>query len=77
MDGELVGLGAKQIAAHANDVPKIEQLVKRESFFTDIIQPDVDLQTRARLLQMTKASLALPTQRHQASRHTHAYAMLL
>ncbi len=67
MDRQLAGARAEQIAAHADVVAEIEQLVQGETFFAHEVELHVDLQPLAALLQVGKAGLALETYRHDAS----------
>ena len=63
---QLAGAGAEEIAAHANVVAQVKQLVKGKTFFADEVQLHVDLQPLAALLEMRKAGLALQANRDDA-----------
>ena len=59
MDRQLAGSRAEQITADADVVAQVEQLVERESLLADRVEPHVNLQPRAVLLQRGEAGLAL------------------
>ncbi len=75
MNRKLSRARAEQVANHANVVAQIQQLVKRESLLAHCVQPHVDLQPLAALLQSGKARLALCANSHDASRHRHGRAV--
>ena len=45
--GELAGAGAQEVAANADVVAEVEQLVEREGVFADVVLADVDLEALA------------------------------
>ena len=65
--GQLAGARAEEIAGDADVVAEVEQLVKLKCLLADGIEPNVDLQPLAALLQLRKAGLALSTDGHDAS----------
>ncbi len=64
---QFVGTGAEEIAFHADVIAGVQQLVELKSLFANIVEPDIDLQPLAALLQMGKSSLSLYADGHQAS----------
>ena len=66
-DGQLVGLGAKQVAGDANNVAEIEKLKKLERFLADNIEFYVELQPGAIAQQVSERRLAVGPQRHDAA----------
>ncbi len=72
---QLAGAGTKQIAGDSDVVAQIEQLVEREASVADCVEPDVDLQPRALLLQRGESGLALQTDGHDAPGHGYRYAL--
>ncbi len=62
---ELAGPGAHQLAADADVVAEIEQLVEREDVFTDVVLAHVYLQAFAALLQVREAGFALQADGHE------------
>jgi hypothetical protein len=67
VDAQLAGLGAEQVAARANVIAKIKQLVELESLLSHGIFFDVDLQFLAALLDVRKPRFAHQPDRHNAS----------
>ena len=59
VDGQFACPGAKQVTGDADVVAQIEQLIERETFFADRVEPYVDLQPLPSLLQSGKPRLAL------------------
>ena len=64
---QLAGAGAEEIAADTDVVAKIEQFVERERLVAHRVEPDIDLQALAPLLQGGKAGLALGANGHDAA----------
>ena len=64
-----------KIARHADVVAQVEQLVERESLLAHRVEPHVDLQPRALLLQRRKSRLALRANGHDAAGHGHRLAL--
>ena len=77
MDREFAGARAKQIAADANVVSDIEQLVQLEAGIADCVFFHVNLQPLAALLQVAESRLAHQPDRHNAAGHPHCHARLL
>ncbi len=67
VDGELAGAGAEEIATDPDVVAEIEQLVERKSLLADGVEPDVNLQPFAALLQRGEPCLALRANGHNAA----------
>jgi hypothetical protein len=67
VDCEFAGAGAEEMAADADVVAEIEQLVESEGVFSDVILADVDLEALATLLKLREAGLALDADRHDAT----------
>ena len=59
VDGELAGARAEEMAADADVVAEIEELVERETLLADGVKADVNLQALALLLEGGKAGFAL------------------
>ncbi len=67
VDGELAGAGAEEVAADADVVAEVEELVEGEGVLADVVLADVDLQALAALLELGEAGLALDADGHDAS----------
>ncbi len=67
VDGELAGAGAEEMAADADVVAEVEELVEREGVFADVVLADVDLEALAALLELREAGFALDADGHDAS----------
>ena len=63
---QLAGARAEQIAGDADVVAQVEQLVEREALLAHRVQPHINLQPLALLLQRGKAGLALRADGHDA-----------
>ncbi len=59
VEGELAGAGAHEVAADADVVAEVEELVEVEDFFADVVLADVDLEALAVLLDLGEAGFAL------------------
>ena len=64
---ELACARAEEIAGDADVVAEVEQLVKLKCLLAYGIEPNVDLQPLAALLELRKTGLALGTDGHDAS----------
>ncbi len=67
VDGELAGAGAEEMAADADVVAEVEELVEGEGVFADVVLADVDLEALAALLELREAGLALDADGHDAA----------
>ena len=67
MQGELAGTGAHEVAADADVVAEVEELVEVEEVFTDVVLADVDLEALAVLLDLGEAGFALDADGHDAA----------
>ncbi len=67
VDGELAGAGAHEVAADADVVAEVEELVEGEGVLADVVFADVDLEALAVLLELGEAGLALEADGHDAS----------
>ncbi len=67
VDGELAGAGAEEVAADADVVAEVEQLVEGEGVLADVVLADVDLEALAALLELGEAGLALNADGHDAA----------
>jgi len=67
VEGELAGAGAHEVAADADVVAEVEELVEREEVFADVVFADVDLEALAVLLEGGEAGFALDADGHDAA----------
>ncbi len=67
MDGEFAGASAEEMAADADVVAQVEELVQRERVFADVVLADVDLEALATLLELRESGFPLNTDRHDAA----------
>jgi hypothetical protein len=67
VEGELAGAGAHEVAADADVVAEVEELVEGEGVFADVIFADVDLEALAVLLDLGEAGFALDADSHDAA----------
>ncbi len=73
VDGELAGAGAEEVAADADVVAEVEELVEGEGVFTllggaaYVVLADVDLEALAALLELREAGFALGADGHDAA----------
>ena len=67
LDGELAGAGAEEVAADADVIAEVEELVEGEGVLADVVFADVDLEALAALLELREAGLALNADGHDAS----------
>jgi len=67
VDGELAGAGAEEVAADADVIAEVEELVEGEGVFADVVLADVDLEALATLLKLGEAGFALDADGHDAS----------
>ena len=67
VDGEFAGAGAEEVAANADVVAEVEELVEREGVLADVVLADVDLEALAALLELREAGLALDADGHDAA----------
>ena len=67
VDGELAGAGAEEVAADADVVAEVEELVEGEDVFADVVFADVDLEALAVLLELREAGFALDADGHDAA----------
>ena len=67
VDGELAGAGAEEMAASADVVAEVEELVEGEGVFADVVLADVDLEALAALLELRESGFALNSDRHDAA----------
>jgi hypothetical protein len=63
----------EKVAGDADVVAQIQQLVKRKSLLAHGVQPHINLQAHAVLLQRRKPRLTLCANRHNASGHSHGH----
>src|SRR6185437_15341495 len=71
MNAQFAGSGAKQITFHANDVAKVEKLVKFIIFFGNAILPDINLKLLPVLRQVREAGLSHAANRLYSSGDAH------
>ncbi len=64
---ELAGAGAEEIAGDADVVAEVEQLVKLKGLLAYCVEPHIDLEPLAALLELREAGLALGADGHDAS----------
>ena len=57
VDGEFAGAGAEEVAADADVVAEVEELVEGEGLLADVVFADVDLEALAVLLDLAKPAL--------------------
>ncbi len=57
VDGELARAGAHEVAADANVVAEVRELVEGEEVFADVVFADVDLEALAALLELGEGRL--------------------
>jgi hypothetical protein len=67
VDGELAGAGAEEMAANADVVAEVEELVEGEGVFADVVLANVDLEALAALLELREAGFALNADGHDAA----------
>jgi hypothetical protein len=65
----------KEVAADADVVAEVEELVERECLLADGVEADVDLEALAALLQGGEAGLALGANGHDAAGDGHGGAV--
>ncbi len=74
VDGQLAGARAEEIARSADVVAQVEQLVERKALLAHRVQPHVDLQPLAALLEGGEAGLALGADSHDPPGHGDRHA---
>src|ERR1700734_440855 len=67
VEGELAGAGAHEVAADADVVTEVEELVEVEEVFADVVFADVDLEALAVLLDLGEAGFTLDADGHDAA----------
>ena len=67
LEGELAGAGAEEVAADADVVAEVEELVEGEGGLADVVLADVDLEALAALLELGEAGFALDADGHEAA----------
>ena len=67
VEGEFAGAGAHEIAANADVVAEVEELIEVEEGFADVVLADVDLEALAVLLDLREAGFALDADGHDAA----------
>src|SRR5260370_31737121 len=66
-NGQLIGLGSKQMPAHADRIAQVQQVKQLESLFADNIFLYIDLNALPGSLQVRKASFPHEPERHEAA----------
>ena len=67
VEGELAGAGAHEVAADADVVAEVEELVEVEEVFAYVVFADIDLEALAVLLDLSEAGFALDADGHDAA----------
>src|SRR6266550_4162948 len=66
-NGQLIGLGSKQVPAHANRISQVQQMKQLESLFADNVFLYIDLNALARPLQVRKTRFPHQPEGHDAA----------
>ena len=77
MHGKLAGARAHQVAANADVIAEVEQLVESEVVLADVVLADVDLEALAALLELSESGLALDPDGHDAACDRDFFALSL
>jgi len=67
VEGELAGARAHKVAADADVVAEVEELIEVEEVFADVVFADVDLEALAVLLDLGESCFALDADGHDAA----------
>src|SRR5260370_3312288 len=70
-NGQLIGLGSKQVPAHANRVAQIQQVKQLKSLLSDNIFLYIDLSALSASLQVRKTRFPHQPESHDAAGDTH------
>src|SRR5207253_1508458 len=70
-NGQLIGLGSKQVPAHANRISQVQQMKQLESLFADNVFLYIDLNALARSLQVCKTRFPHKPEGHDAASDPH------